>query len=450
MINIKLPQNFKEERKYVVNTLMVDFLGLSTSITYGDFVDTEIVLTNGSRIIIKDYFFKKYQSVNDYLKKSNIPKSIQYLSSNNTSFLTDFDLPILYGNNTLDVQESLITCHIDLIASSFFMLTRWEEYVSDIRDKHNRFPAYESLAFKENILQRPIVNEYIDFLWQMLTHLGIESPRKKKSFSAIVTHDVDRPRLFNSNYTFLKKAGGDILKRRSPGEFKFTIKSCWERFILNKKDPWDTFDFLMSLSESKNIQSHFYFMSGGVTTFDNYYTITDTYITKLLLQIKDRGHITGFHPSYNTYNDRELFLKERNQLQNISKQVIEGGRQHYLRFESPTTWRIWDDCNMKWDCSVGYPGSPGFRCGICDSFHPFDFINRKQLKLLEIPLTVMEGDYITYQQVSPKEMFTNTVELINTVKKHNGTFVFLWHNSTFNTPDYQPYEWVYKSIIDHF
>ena len=74
----------------------------------------------------------------------------------------------------------IIECGIDIFASSFFMLTRWEEYVNKIRDMHNRFPAYASLACKNNFLDRPIVNEYVEMLWNMLKFLGCKQEKKKR------------------------------------------------------------------------------------------------------------------------------------------------------------------------------------------------------------------------------------------------------------------------------
>ena len=84
-------------------------------------------------------------------------------------FIPEEDIPVIYGNAKLNIENSkLITCGIDIFASSFFMLTRWEEYVNKSRDLHNRFPGNESLALKFNFLNRPIVNEYVVMLKNMM------------------------------------------------------------------------------------------------------------------------------------------------------------------------------------------------------------------------------------------------------------------------------------------
>lgn len=127
---------------------------------------------------------------------------------------------------------------------------------------------------------------------------------------------------------------------------------------------------------------------------------------------------------------------------------INFGRQHFLRFEVPTTWQVWEDNNMKWDSTLSYADREGFRCGVCYDFPVFNIFTRKKLKLYEKPLIVMDGSFKTYQKtISKQDMIDNLVILQNKVRKYNGTFVFLWHNSSFNTATLKKYEGVYKHII---
>ena len=39
-------------------------------------------------------------------------------------------------------------------------------------------------------------------------------------------------------------------------------------------------------------------------------------------------------------------------------------------------------------------------------------------------------------------------QLINTVKKYKGDFVFLWHNSSFGYPVWENYKSVYENFIE--
>ena len=84
---------------------------------------------------------------------------------------------------------------------------------------------------------------------------------------------------------------------------------------------------------------------------------------------------------------------------------------------------------MKWDSTLGYADSNGFRVGACYEYFMFDFINRKKLKLKQKPLIYMEVTDFKYLNLSIEESKEKTINLLNKVKKYNGEFVSLWHNS---------------------
>ena len=188
----------------------------------------------------------------------------------------------------------------------------------------------------------------------------------------------------------------------------------------------------MDISDKYEIQSHFFFMSGGVTKYDNRYNIESSLAKDLIEKIKKRGHAIGFHPSYNAYNDFEQFKLEKNMLKSTTMLNIVSGREHYLRFEVPKTWQIWEDNNMEWCSNMAYANHSGFRSGVCYAYTPFNILTREKLKLKERPLVVMEVTLI--EETNSVESFEKRIEYyLNMVKKHGGEFVFLWHNSNFNS-----------------
>jgi hypothetical protein len=50
------------------------------------------------------------------------------------------------------------TVPFDIFAASFYLISRYEEYVPFVQDQHERYPATESLAFKNDFLQKPLVD----------------------------------------------------------------------------------------------------------------------------------------------------------------------------------------------------------------------------------------------------------------------------------------------------
>jgi hypothetical protein len=443
MISVKIPNNNINERKYIIDIIFKEFLGLDYYVEIGS-QNYEIILENGNTLIIEDHFFNNFPNDLEYLKEENIPKSVEFAKND---FIVENNIPIIYGNHILKTNNQklkTITCGIDIFASSFFMLTRWEEYVNKTRDNHNRFPAYASLAYKHNFLDRPVVNEYVEMLKNMLLYLGLNQQPKTKNYQLILTHDVDHAYKYKRFNNMLKELAGDLIKRKSIKQF-FNTLSYQTKFLLNKvNDPFDTYDYLMDISEKAGVKSYFFLHSSNSAKQD---VDNDKFLKQVSQKILKRGHYLGYHPSYNAYNDFELFIKDKEKIENIIGQKLTVGRAHFLRFEVPTTWQIWEDANMEWDSSLSYADREGFRCGACYEYSVFNILRRKKLNLKEKPLIVMEGSFVTYQpDISSNEMESKIIDLINIVKKYNGEFVFLWHNSSFNTIDWIKYN-IYEKVI---
>jgi hypothetical protein len=109
-----------------------------------------------------------------------------------------------------------------------------------------------------------------------------------------------------------------------------------------------------------------------------------------MIKIESLGHFCGFHPGYHTFNDEIRWISEKKAIEkNLSHDLVMG-RQHYLRYSTPETWRIWDKFGMKIDSSLSFASHEGFRAGTGDSFRVFDVIQRQKLNLMEMPLVIMD------------------------------------------------------------
>jgi len=396
MIKITVPNNNINERKYILDIIFNEFLGLEYSLATGS-QHYKIELENKKILSIEDRFFSKYPEDLEYLHINNIPSKIEEL---------------------------------DIFSASFFMLTRWEECVNKNRDSHGRFPAYESLAFKQGFLERPVVNEYVEKLKRMLLELDSRIIFKKYRYKFMLTHDIDTPFKFYSMASATKTLAGDLIKRR---DIKLFLQNlvCFVKSKFNyKEDPFYTFDFILKMNKKYDISSFFFFMSGGTTNKDNFYKIGDKRIRQLAQDIKKDNNFIGIHPSYNSYSDSTQFQKEKRKLENILNLVIEYGRQHYLNFTIPGTWQNWEDENMIFDSTLGYADRPGFRCGTCYEFNVFNILTREKLSLKEKPLIAMECSLFEerYLNLSYNDSYKMLISLMDTVKKYNGEFVLLWHN----------------------
>lgn len=396
-------------------------------ISYGrEYLDTSA--TKQIHIYASDLFGE------DYLKPSSMP--ISPLSRYKI-------LPVIYsGRSKLDdlvrKSDKLIETDIDIIASSFFMLSRYEEVILNTKDEHDRFPAKASLAYQEGFLGRPVVNEYIELLWSWIHSLMPELERKpfwpeNKEFAVCLTHDVDSVQ----KYSFLPPAisiGSAIVQQKNPGLAFYMLKDYLASLLHLKKDPFDTFDYMLDVERRYGLRSSFYFMSGGSSKFDGNYSITKPRIKRLIQKIEGKGCEVGLHGSYDSYNDSKRMASEKDRLDTVVDFKSYGYRQHYLRFRVPESWRIQESAGLLYDTTLTFADHVGFRSGFCLPFRPFDILENRVLDIWELPLTVMEGSLQNpnYQNLSPKQGFEEIIKLIEVLKEFKGIFVVLWHNSSFD------------------
>jgi hypothetical protein len=447
MLNIKISPQYFQEKSYVISILFEEILGIDYKIETAANQADYIISFDNKKLIIEDHFFKKYSGDLSYLSISNVPQSISYSKN---SFTSEKDIPIIFGREKFIYEDpKFITCGIDIFSSAFFLLTRWEEHVSLVRDKFERFPAKASLLAKEDILHRPVVNEYVEMIWNILKYMGFEHSRKTSGYEFIATHDIDQPiRLVN-----LKMLAKSVMKNLLVFRNILGAVNDFLIYGLNKITPkydvGNSYDFLIQCSEELGIKSVFNFQNSKKTKYDWGYSNTSVFMQNVFKKIKDSGHTIGFHPSFYSFNNSEIWKKEYENLCEVTQTQIKMGRQHFLRFTNPTTWQIWEDNNMKYDFTLGFPQKEGFRCGTCSSYSVYNILTRKKLKLKESPLTLMDVTLMFYQKgISNEEFINKTNNLISTVKKYNGKFVFLWHNAIFDRKRYT--RDFYKQLItDH-
>lgn len=446
-MTISLPYQ-SPEIEYVTHVLLGHLLGLRYKVEYLPETPgvVRLCLRNGNHLQL---------SVGAWLENPqygfhHIPSNIQWLSRDQNPFLPGEDLPVLFGSAETHISKNKIVVGADIFSATYFMLSRWEECVVPERDPYGRFPASAALAVKSGFYHRPIVDEYAEMLWSMLQHLGIDQARKTWEYKFLPTHDIDNPRKWRGPFTLLRTLGGDLLKRRSPGMAVQSWKSYRNTLLGREKDPYDNFDYLMDCSERHGLQSHFFFLCGGSTPFDREaLPPSHPVVRQIFDKIHRRGHVIGFHPSFQASADEKLFERELSLLQEHSPQPVRCGRQHYLRFQVPLTWQFWERAGMNWESSMVYPERAGFRCGICREFPVFDLESRKMLRFFELPLTLMERTWLSYQTNSAGEFLRDARTLIDVVKKYRGTFVLLWHNSTINNHMHPPAGLLYEKILSY-
>ena len=343
----------------------------------------------------------------------------------------------------------------DILGLTYWMLTRHEEVGRTDLDNHGRFPAVHSHAYKHGYLERPVVDEWLHVLGQVIARTWPGIALKQHQFCMKVSHDVDAPSRygFASAKGLLRAMAGDVLKR---GDIKNALRAPWIRLntrdALHPGDPFNTFEWIMDLSDQHGLISAFYFICGRTSAMDADYEPEHPAIRALMRRIHERGHEIGLHPSYGTYQKPELIAQEAQRLRAVLaeeniQQAEMGGRMHYLRWEQPTTLRAWADAGMAYDSTLSYADYPGFRCGTCFEYPVFDMTSRWRGHLRIRPLIVMECSIMAQRYMGfgvGKFAFDKFEELKKKCMKVNGCFTLLWHNSQFESKEERG---LYKMIL---
>ena len=409
----------------------------------------DVVITYGKnrprgRLHHQIHIYESHLFGQDYLKASSMP---------NTPLKRFDGIPIIYqGNNQVEGHvkhtEGLIETDIDIIASSFFMLTRYEEVVAPVQDKFERYPATASLAYREGFLERPIVNEYIELLWDWIDSFGLGFQRKNlwegKDFAVCLTHDVDRIRKFRIIPPLLTLRCA-LFKKKNFKNALTIFEDYVKTNLRMKSDPYQVaFERVIDLEKRQGVRSSFYFMAHGED-----YSIRNPFIVDLITRLKNENFEIGLHGSFDSYNNPTILKQEKERIQEVVENSVIGSRQHYLRWKTPDTWRALEKAGFIYDTTLGFADQVGFRSGICYPYKPFDIIENKEIDIWEVPLIVMDGSLFGYQNLSLEEGLKKIKKLIDVVAQYRGIFVTLWHNSSFYELENPGVFQIYRQMLEY-
>ena len=444
---------FKNQIEYTVNTIFRDYevdvsiincrdfkclkQDFDLVISYGDILDS-----NESHIILLEGpLFSQ-----DYLTLKSIPQNIEFYEG----------LPVFFKNKGKDYfkknMEQKIIINVDIIQTSFFLLTCYEEYIIDEYDKYGRFNVEKSILCKYNLLNRPVVNESIQWFIDTLNvnfnfNIKKKSLWEEKSFQVLLSHDVD---VVSKYFSFLREIRlqlSILLINRKPLEFLKRIRG----YVATKlgkthEDPCDTFDMILKMEKEKGYNSSFYFMSDGKG-----YSPKNKKVKGILKQLIYSNNEIGFHPGLGTAHDESLFKKELDMFRKEFKGNDKIGiRQHYLSFNAQKTWAIQEKYGIHYDTTLCFPEQAGFKVGYCLPYKPYDLKRDRIMDIWEIPLIVMDGSLMQYMHLDFERSVEYIKELMEKVEMHKGIFVLLWHNSAiskeYNIHSKDIFQWFYDYI----
>jgi hypothetical protein len=270
----------------------------------------------------------------------------------------------------------------DIFAASFYLLSRYEEYLPYQKDEYGRYAHENSLAFKEDFLNTPLVNIWIQEFRKTLKQKFPNLNFQLSTFNFQPTYDIDEAFAFK-NKGLMKTAGGIV---------KSVVKREWA--IANERikvfrdkvgDPYDAYEWMDKLHEKNNLKPiYFFHVAVKRGKYDKNILPFHPAMQQLIKQHAEKYSI-GIHPSWASGDKEGLLGEEIKTLESASGKRITCSRQHYIRFSLPHTFRRLIAKGITDDHSMGYGSINGFRASIASSFYWYDLKKEQQTDLLLHP-----------------------------------------------------------------
>ena len=315
----------------------------------------------------------------------------------------------------------------DMFSASFYLLSRYEEYLPHEPDRYGRYWHTNSLAYKKGFLNQPLINLWVQSFSKELRKFFPNSPFTihHSPFRFVPTYDIDIA------YSYLHKP----LWKNVLGFYRDLLQGKFEQVVERgnvysgrKTDPFDTFEWLDSVHEKYRLQPIYFFLTILKRGEQDKNLLAKSRALQQLYQRLSEKYTSGLHPSWQSGTDEWLLEKERDVLQNIIHRPVSISRNHYLRFTIPHTYRRLITAGITDDYSMAYGTINGFRASYTLPYSWYDLEKESITGLTIHPFCFMEANSFFEQGYSAEQAGEEIQYYHDVVKKVNGEFITLFHN----------------------
>jgi len=339
------------------------------------------------------------------------------------------------------VEQSVLP--FDPFAAAFYFLSRYEEYTNTERDRHGRFLAENSALTKSGSLTVPVVDHFAKMVLEKIQMAFPEVHGQLKEHKDLFTIDVDNGFAFKGRGLRSKAA---ILNAQLKGKY---AEAKERKAVLagTLQDPYDNYKKICEyVNDPKALIFFVLFAERGENDHG-----ADPGLKDFQEAIKEmsKGAEVGIHPSYASNDVTGVLEAQAEQLgQVIGKSIIKS-RQHFLRFDLPTTYRRLASVGITEEHSMGYADRAGFRAGTCRPFKWYDLSNEQKTDLNVIPFACMDTAYADHLGLGPEGASTKIKKVLGHVRQVNGPLVSVWHDRVLAGRDEYTGWWkVFEGSID--
>jgi len=323
-------------------------------------------------------------------------------------------------------------CPFDILAASFYLLSRYEEYLPHEKDEYGRYAHTNSLAFREGFLHLPMVNIWLNDFKKALQQKFPELLFRRSQFHFVPSYDIDMA--WSYRHKGWGRNAGGFLRSLQSGQWG-QLKERWRVLRKKQKDPFDSYEWLDALHLYCKVKPVYFFLVAGEQKGYDKNIPTSSKAFRGLIEYYSEVYKTGLHPSWQSSiaADTTTLQEEKEWLEVIAERPIAHSRQHYIKMELPGTYRRLIQSGLLKDYSMGYGSINGFRASVASSFYWFDLQKNETTPLRLFPFCYMDANSFYEQKHSPQQAYEELTHYYNTIKKLNGLMVTIWHNHFLGT-----------------
>ena len=330
----------------------------------------------------------------------------------------------------------------DIFAASFFLLSRYEEYLPHVKDDLGRFPASESVAFQEGFLQYPVVDIWAYKFKEILQERFPEISLANREFHTQAIIAVEH--VFNfKNKGFLRSLAGmhlDIIKL----QFSKVLDRI-QVLMRIKKDPLNIFEDLIVFIKEHKVSLQFMFQLSDFSIYDRNINYNRNPYRSIIKYVGDYAKV-GLMPGYFALEDLKTLRKEKLRMENTVHTPLESVINAKYNLNIPEFYTFLNELEIPQDYSMGYPETAGFRAGTCSPFFFYD-INTESTLALKIHPYVFNSNIV--EKMDFGQLTSDIGKMLSEVKKVDGSFKAVFKNQDFSEySNYQAYYALLKQIYE--
>ncbi len=365
-------------------------------------------------------------------------------------------IPFLFsqGGGIFSFGEENCVIRKDIIASGFYFLTCWHEYILSFHGQtKGRVDFKQSLQYRWDFTETPVVDVYCQMLLYVMEKYTPQFIRdtnwaEDRKFAVSLSHDIDywnywdgSTKLDNFKYNIRTFLGRPI-----NASYKIIGHLLHKNLIYN---PWKTIRTLARREIEKGVRSTWFLLARDDFEDKRQNYIADIQSKEQIIDLLGQQEV-GLHGSPESAFDMAVLQEELSSLRELGFNPT-GFRTHYLHFNYQKSFSILEEAGIKYDSTLGYWENIGFRAGISFPFFPFNIAENRPFRVLEIPLIVMDTTLYSHKAMNLNYFSARRSlrRLIDVAAKYQSHVSLLWHNTSFDPIDYPLWGKLYWDTIDY-